>query len=290
VLQVKGAPPKGVNPFAKKKKADEENPDAQAQETPAPGQPGVGPQKQPLDGQEPDEAEIAALEEQPDPEADPEADPNLDPERGSRTPRPTRRRRTRTRPEQQPNDQLDQQDNPEDQADTLNPHEWAGDVYEEGDETDPAQSFAAFQRPDGASAWLDRSDDGTLTGWVTDADGTVYRYSDPNAWAIDVDDAAMAQSHGPQGQQQQDAQTQDQQQPVPGQPARPGRSGPCSTTSRSGRTPPAAGLCLRPPTSPPTCGPSRSRTCKHGPSDRARPGVPRRRPGGRRRHPESVPG
>lgn len=71
-------------------------------------------------------------------------------------------------------------------------HEWAGDAYEEGDPTDPAEAFTSFTGQSGEQAWLDRTDDGTLTGWVRDADGTVYRYSDADAWAIDVDDAGMA--------------------------------------------------------------------------------------------------
>lgn len=73
-------------------------------------------------------------------------------------------------------------------------HEWAGDLYEEGDETDPAQAFAGFAGQEGEEAWLDRSEDGTLTGWVRDADGSTYRYSDPHAWATDVDDAGMTRT------------------------------------------------------------------------------------------------
>lgn len=79
-------------------------------------------------------------------------------------------------------------------AEPVAQHEWAGDVDETGDETDPKDSFAAFTGQEGESAWLDRSDDGTLTGWVKDADGTVYRYSDCNAWAVDVDDAQMTRT------------------------------------------------------------------------------------------------
>lgn len=81
-------------------------------------------------------------------------------------------------------------------ADAVEGHEWAGDRYEEGDETDPAESFAAFTGQSGEDAWLDRSEDGTLTGWVRDADGTVYRYSDHDAWAADVDDAGMTRTGG----------------------------------------------------------------------------------------------
>lgn len=77
---------------------------------------------------------------------------------------------------------------------------WAGDEYDEGDESDPAQAFAAFSGPNNEQAWLDKADDGTLTGWVRDETGQVYRYSDPDAWAIDVDDAGMAQTGGTGGQ------------------------------------------------------------------------------------------
>ncbi|MEU5181139.1 hypothetical protein AB0G49_13915 [Streptomyces longwoodensis] len=73
---------------------------------------------------------------------------------------------------------------------------WAGDAYDEGDESDPGQAFAAFSGQSGEQAWLDKAEDGTLTGWVRDVDGQVYRYSDPDAWAIDVDDAGMAQTGG----------------------------------------------------------------------------------------------
>ncbi|MGW7090093.1 hypothetical protein ACWGH2_42290 [Streptomyces sp. NPDC054871] len=76
---------------------------------------------------------------------------------------------------------------------------WAGDVYDEGDETDPAQAYAAFSGPAGEQAWLDKAEDGTLTGWVRDETGQVWRYSDPDAWAIDVDDAGMAEAGGSRG-------------------------------------------------------------------------------------------
>ncbi|MFB8026009.1 MULTISPECIES: hypothetical protein [unclassified Streptomyces] len=76
------------------------------------------------------------------------------------------------------------------------PHEddsrpWAGDVYDEGDETDPVQAYASLSGPAGEEAWLDQAEDQTLTGWVRDETGQVWRYSDPDAWAIDVDDAGM---------------------------------------------------------------------------------------------------
>ncbi|MEV0487370.1 hypothetical protein AB0I69_43060 [Streptomyces sp. NPDC050508] len=70
---------------------------------------------------------------------------------------------------------------------------WAGDVYDEGDETDPTQAYASFAGPSGEQAWLDKAEDGTLTGWVRDETGQVWRYADPEAWAIDVDDAGMSE-------------------------------------------------------------------------------------------------
>ncbi|MFD7334916.1 hypothetical protein ACFV98_02785 [Streptomyces violascens] len=72
---------------------------------------------------------------------------------------------------------------------------WSGDMYDEGDETDPANAFAAYTGTNGEEAWLDQAPDGTLTGWVRDATGQVWRYSDPDVWAIDVDDAQMARTH-----------------------------------------------------------------------------------------------
>ncbi|MGC4950912.1 hypothetical protein ACLQ2N_32570 [Streptomyces sp. DT224] len=77
---------------------------------------------------------------------------------------------------------------------------WAGDVYDEGDETDPAEAYAALSGPNGEQAWLDKAEDGTLTGWVRDETGQVWRYSDPDTWAIDVDDAEMQETGGTHGQ------------------------------------------------------------------------------------------
>lgn len=71
-------------------------------------------------------------------------------------------------------------------------HEWAGDLYESGDESDPVESYAVFTGANGEEAWLDRAPDGTLTAWVRDSDGSVYRYSDADAWATDVDDSGMS--------------------------------------------------------------------------------------------------
>lgn len=72
---------------------------------------------------------------------------------------------------------------------------WSGDMYDEGDETSPSAAFAAYQGAEGEEAWLDQAPDGTLTGWVRDATGQVWRYTDPDVWAIDVDDAQMTRTH-----------------------------------------------------------------------------------------------
>ncbi len=75
---------------------------------------------------------------------------------------------------------------------------WAGDLYDEGDETLPDDPSVTdhFSDPNGEEAWLEKAPDGTLTGWVRDATGQVYRYSDADAWATDVDDAGMTPSGG----------------------------------------------------------------------------------------------
>ncbi|MEV8344559.1 hypothetical protein [Streptomyces niveus] len=74
---------------------------------------------------------------------------------------------------------------------------WAGDEYGEGDETDPdgPDSWCAYAGSGGEQAWLDKAPDGTLTGWVRDGDGQVWRYTDPDAWSTDVDGAQMTQTH-----------------------------------------------------------------------------------------------
>ncbi|MBV1940756.1 hypothetical protein KUF83_29935 [Streptomyces sp. BV286] len=77
---------------------------------------------------------------------------------------------------------------------------WAGAVYDEGDETDPAQAYAALSGPNGEQAWLDKAEDGTLTGWVRDETGQVWRYSDLDTWALDVDDAGMKETGGTHGE------------------------------------------------------------------------------------------
>ncbi|MER8103283.1 hypothetical protein [Kitasatospora sp. NPDC094016] len=93
----------------------------------------------------------------------------------------------------QPTDQ-----EPENQEPADDGRQWAGDPYDEGDETlpdDPAVA-ARFSAPGGEEAWLERIADGTLIGWLRDPSGQVYRYSDADAWAVDVDDAGMAPSGG----------------------------------------------------------------------------------------------
>lgn len=87
-------------------------------------------------------------------------------------------------------------DDPAAPDDVNKPQPFAGDVYNEGDETDPAASFAHLQGPDGTEAWLDHEPDGTMTGWVRTPNGTVYRYSDPAAWAIDADEAGLKRIGG----------------------------------------------------------------------------------------------
>lgn len=91
-------------------------------------------------------------------------------------------------------DQMQMNDPAQDATDALEEvaqHEWAGDLYEEGDQSDPAEAFARFRGASGESAWLDRAPDGTLTGWIQDADGSIYRYTDADAFAVDVDHAEM---------------------------------------------------------------------------------------------------
>ncbi|MCX4976449.1 hypothetical protein [Streptomyces sp. NBC_00620] len=78
-------------------------------------------------------------------------------------------------------------------ADDARP--WSGDMYDEGDETDPEGAFAAYTGSEGEQAWLDQAPDGTLTGWVRDSTGQVWRYNSPDTWAIEVDDAQMTRTH-----------------------------------------------------------------------------------------------
>lgn len=80
-------------------------------------------------------------------------------------------------------------------ADPTDPNAptWAGDLYTDGEPTDPVTAFAAFTGEEGQTAWLDVSPDGTITGWVQDGE-EVFRYTDPQAWAQDVDGAAMSRA------------------------------------------------------------------------------------------------
>jgi len=86
----------------------------------------------------------------------------------------------------------EEQEAPEVDEVDPNTREWAGDEYAEGDEPDPLDSFGALTGSDGSEAWLERRDDGSLIGWVRDSrDDRVYRYTDAEAWAADVDGAGM---------------------------------------------------------------------------------------------------
>lgn len=93
--------------------------------------------------------------------------------------------------------------------------EWAGEPYEGDDAPQgPDGAFSVFSHPGGEVAWLDRAEDGTLTGWVQATDGTLYQYTDADAWAVDVDGAGMAmvEGQGPAGDAGEDAMsTEDQQ-------------------------------------------------------------------------------
>ncbi|MFB8120657.1 hypothetical protein ACFC51_32925 [Streptomyces sp. NPDC055962] len=96
---------------------------------------------------------------------------------------------------------------------------WSGDLYNEGDETEPDTAYCAYTGIDGEQAWLDRSPDGTLTGWVRDSTGQVWRFTDPDAWAVDVDGAQMTRTHGPEEEADPAAPA------APGEPAQPGDRG-----------------------------------------------------------------
>ncbi|MFB7403373.1 hypothetical protein ACFCZR_24670 [Streptomyces rubiginosohelvolus] len=72
---------------------------------------------------------------------------------------------------------------------------WAGDRYDEGDETTPEAALYGYTGAGGEQAWLDKDVDGTLTGWVRDETGQVWRYTDVDAWAADVDGAQMTRTH-----------------------------------------------------------------------------------------------
>ncbi|MFE1206317.1 hypothetical protein ACFW5V_32040 [Streptomyces sp. NPDC058762] len=123
------------------------------------------------------------------PEGGPEGDPAAPPEEGAPP-------EESTPPEEKDTSQDPSTPPPPD--DDSRP--WAGDLYTEGDETSPDNAFAAYTGMDGEQAWLDQAPDGTLTGWVLDGDGQVWRYTDADAWATDVDGAQMTRTHGPEGE------------------------------------------------------------------------------------------
>ncbi|MFD4794999.1 hypothetical protein [Streptomyces anulatus] len=72
---------------------------------------------------------------------------------------------------------------------------WAGDRYDEGDETEPDDALYGYTGVGDEQAWLDKDLDGALTGWVRDSTGQVWRYTDVDAWAADVDGAQMTRTH-----------------------------------------------------------------------------------------------
>ncbi|MBT2395236.1 hypothetical protein [Streptomyces sp. ISL-100] len=167
--------PKGGKPFGD----DEEDQDhdtaaadgADTETPPGPAAPGAGP------------AAGSPADEAPEDEADPGAAP-AEEAPGAPTGAP---------PEGEEAEVESSEEAPPAPEDDARP--WSGDMYDEGDETDPAAAFAAYQGANGEEAWLDQAPDGTLTGWVRDATGQVWRYTDPDVWAIDVDDAQMTRTH-----------------------------------------------------------------------------------------------
>ncbi|MFF4902261.1 hypothetical protein [Streptomyces sp. NPDC001068] len=168
--------PKGAKPFGQE---DDENEETPGLETSSPGASDSDTSLDPADElpEDPTAAPAAPAEDPTAPPEDPSASPAGDaPPEGDGT-------------GQEPADAPPQ---PEDDS-----RPWAGDEYNEGDETDPngPQSWSAFTGSNGEQAWLDKAQDGTLTGWVRDSSGQVWRYTDPDAWALDVDGAQMTQTH-----------------------------------------------------------------------------------------------
>ncbi|MFF7169666.1 hypothetical protein [Streptomyces pseudovenezuelae] len=137
-----------------------------------------------------DDDPAAALE---DPSADMGQDPAAPPEDPAAPPEEEPAAEPPAEGAEPPPEGEEPVDVPEPPADDARP--WAGDMYDEGDETDPADSFSAYTGSNGEQAWLDRAPDGTLTGWVRDGTGQVWRYTDPDAWAVDVDGAHMTRTH-----------------------------------------------------------------------------------------------
>ncbi|WP_108934643.1 hypothetical protein [Streptomyces ardesiacus] len=169
--------PKGGKPFGDKED-DDEQPEGTEEETLEEGDPSAAFEELPETPEVP-----AAL---PDPAAPAEDPAAADP--AAAEPPPDDPAAAQPPPDGQP-----PADMPEPPADDARP--WAGDMYDEGDETDPADSFSAYTGSNGEQAWLDRAPDGTLTGWVRDGTGQVWRYTDPDAWAVDVDGAGMTRTH-----------------------------------------------------------------------------------------------
>ncbi|MEU6755996.1 hypothetical protein [Streptomyces sp. NPDC046685] len=154
--------PKGGKPF---EDDEDEQPDETTQETPP--------------GDSPPEEEPA-----PQPPTSPSADPAAE---------PTPTAGEEPAPDDAAAPPVEDPAVPQEPTDDARP--WSGDMYDEGDETEPDEAFAAYAGAQGEQAWLDKASDGTLTGWVRDSTGQVWRYSDPDAWAIDVDDAQMTRTH-----------------------------------------------------------------------------------------------
>lgn len=142
-------------------------------------------------------------------------------------PQPRRRRSVPEEPEPLEDVELDEEDAADEDVsdeedvepdDDMEGRQWSGDPYVEGDETDPSQAFAVFTSPDGDEAWLDRAPDGTLTGWVRNAEGEVWRYTDVDAWAVDVDDAGMTRADVAQEEPDEDSEEDeepDEEEPPP---------------------------------------------------------------------------
>jgi hypothetical protein len=96
---------------------------------------------------------------------------------------------------------------------------WSGDEVQPGEEgvmpSDPAAAYARFVGDDGLTAWFDKLEDGTLVGWVREADGSVFRYVDPMAWAKDVEAADLVEDTGEDLTGDTDDMTDDEEVDVP---------------------------------------------------------------------------
>ncbi|MGA5454834.1 hypothetical protein ACPCVO_50660 [Streptomyces umbrinus] len=180
--------PKGGKPFGDDE--DDENEETVRAERTSPGNlesgnpggelpaaPAGNPPVDPTTGDEPDELADAAAAGSP-----PSAETSRDPAA------------TGAPPEGEGGDELQPDAPPLPDGDAR---PWAGDMYSEGDESDPEAAFAAYTGVEGEQAWLDRAPDATLTGWVRDSTSQVWRYTDADAWAADVEGAQMTRTHGP---------------------------------------------------------------------------------------------